>query len=363
MAKVYLATPEVKSLSRKAALPAKFERLLDKLDLKTRFSNKTVAVKMHLGGGTVYTTIHPLFVRTLIDKVREAGGKPFITDGPFSADNVARRGYTRESLGADIIPAAGPDEKHTYTVPVSYRNLTEVHLCGNVADADAMVVLSHFKAHGEAAYGGAIKNLAMGCVTRASRADLHRLETGGFTWDKQKCIRCGRCVDNCPTGACQKDEQGEIDVNLHNCVYCRHCAKSCPTHAIDINANSSKWLQDGLAIAAREVTRRFDPGSIIYLNLALDITPLCDCWGFTTPSIVPDIGIFGSLSMPAIDKACLDHVKPKNFIPGSLPAGRRLMSSSGHLFKRIWGSDPLHQIKAAEKFGLGTADYEIDYVE
>ena len=95
----------------------------------------------------------------------------------------------------------------------------------------------------------------------------------------------------------------------------------------------------------------------------MNITPLCDCWGMTTQPLVPDIGIFGSLHMAAVDKACLDHVKMKNFIKGSLPAGRRLVGRSGHLFKRVWGTDPYHQIRAAEQFGLGSADYTIEYVE
>ena len=368
MAKVYFATTEVKTLSRKSSLPAKYMRMMDKLNFKKRFNKKTVAVKMHLGGGLGYTTIRPLFVRLLTDKIREAGGKPFITDGTFSVWDTAKRGYTEETLGAKIIPSAGVTEKYFRTVPAEYSHpcgakLTELDLCGNIVDADAMVVLSHFKAHGEASYGGAIKNLAMGCVTRASRGALHRLETGSFSWDKDKCIHCGRCIENCPTESCTENDRGEIEINVHNCVYCMHCVKSCPTDAINVDATSYKRLQDGLAISAREVAKTFSRGSIVYFNLAMDITPLCDCWGMTTPALVPDIGIFGSTCMPAVDKAALDQIKVKNFIKGSLPAGRKLMGKSGHLFKRVWGTDPYHQIKAAHKFGLGKADYTIQYVD
>jgi hypothetical protein len=368
MNKVYFADTEVKTLSRKSSLPAKFVRMMDKLRFKKRFEGKTVAVKMHLGGGLGYTTIRPLFVRLVTDKIREAGGKPFITDGSFSVWDTAKRGYTEEALGAKIIPAAGVTEKYFRTVPVDYTtstgaSLTELQLCGNIIDADAMIILSHFKAHGEASYGGCLKNIAMGAVTRASRAAIHRLEIGSFSWDGDKCIHCGRCIENCPTGSCTENADGEIEINVHNCVYCKHCVKSCPTGAIEVDADSYKRLQDGLAIAAREVMNQFDRGSVVHLNLAMDITPLCDCWGMTTPALVPDIGIFGSVHLLPADKAAIDAVKVENFIKGSLPAGRKLVGRRGHLFQRVWGTDPYHQIEAGEKFGLGTSDYAIKRVD
>ena len=368
MATVFFADMEVKSLSRKVTLPAKFQRMMDELDVAQRFEGKTVAVKMHLGGGLGYTTIHPLFVRLLTDKIKEGGGRPFITDGTSAVWDTAKRGYTEETLGAKILPIAGATEKYYRTVEVNYTasngaTLDELHLCGNLIDADAVVVLSHFKGHGEASYGGAIKNLAMGAVTRKSRAALHRLEVGAFHWDNDKCIHCGRCIENCPTGACSEDENGEIDINIHNCVYCKHCAKSCPTGAIEVDSDSYKRLQEGLAISAREVAAHFEHGEVLYFNLALDITPLCDCWGLTTQPLVPDVGIFGSEYMLPVDKAALDHIKMENFIEGCLPAGRKLAERSGHLFERVWGTDPYNQIKLGEELGLGKSDYEIEPID
>ncbi|MFO7900561.1 MAG: DUF362 domain-containing protein [Planctomycetota bacterium] len=359
---------EVKSLTRKVTLPAKYQRMMEELAVAERFAGKTVAIKMHLGGGLGYTTIHPLFVRLLTDKIKEGGGKPFITDGTSAVWDTSKRGYTEEVFGAKIIPAAGVTEKYYRTVEVDHTasngaRLEELHLCGNIIDADAMVVLSHFKGHGEASYGGAIKNIAMGAVTRNSRAALHRLEVGAFSWDGEKCIHCGRCIENCPTGSCTENEDGEIEINVHNCVYCKHCAKSCPTGAIEVDADSYKRLQEGLAVSAREVRQFFDPGEIVYFNLALDITPLCDCWGMTTQPLVPDVGIFGSLHILPVDKAALDHINMEDFIEGSLPAGRELADRSGHLFERVWGTDPYYQIRAAEELGLGESEYEIERVD
>lgn len=331
---------------------------MDKLKFSD-FKGKSVAVKMHLGGGWGYTTIRPFFVRTLVDQIRDAGGRPFITDGIWSADDIARRGYTEETLGAKIVRSAGEKEKYFKTVKVDFESVKELHLCGKIIDADAMVVLSHFKGHGEASYGGAIKNIAMGCVTCASRGALHSLERGGASWDKAKCSLCEKCVSNCRHNALFKDQARNIVVNTHNCVYCKHCEKICPTGALKILATTYKKFQEGLAIATVEVLKYFKKDDVKYVNVAMDITPFCDCWGFSTPAVVPDLGIFGSMSITGVDKAALDKVETRNFIRGSLPAGRQLLRGKGHLFQRIWGNDPYEQLRAAERAGLGKADYRL----
>jgi len=152
-----------------ASLPAKFKRLLAEFPLKGMFDGKTVAVKMHLGGHLGYTTVPPLFVRILIDQLREAGGKPFVTDGSGAIPGAKARGYTEEVLGAPLVPAAGTDEKYYEIVPIDYLTLKEVQLCGAIVNADAMVVFSHGKGHGHCGWGGAIKN-AGGII---ANADAH----------------------------------------------------------------------------------------------------------------------------------------------------------------------------------------------
>jgi len=362
MSDVLFATAKVKRLAAEDTLPARFQRLLKQVDFKSYFDKRTVAIKMHVGGHLGYTTIHPLFVRFVVEAVKQAGGRPFITDGSWSVAGAVARGYTEEVLGAPIQPAAGTMDKYFYSRPIGYRGLESVDLCGNIVDAEAMLVLSHLKGHGQSGFGGAIKNLAMGCVTVPTRGKLHQLMDTEFSWDADACVHCYLCRDNCPGGAVKFDQEGRYSVFFHHCRYCMHCVDSCPEHAISINLEGIRYFQEGLARATKAVIDTFDANSIYYLNFLLDITPLCDCWGFSTPPLVPDIGIMGSGDIVSIEQASLDAIDVKHYIPGSLPEQLE-MTDTGHLFERIHRKDPYLQIETCAGLGLGSREYQIVDVE
>jgi len=362
--RVYFADTSVKKLSKEGTLPAKFKRMLKALDLKERVEGKRVAVKMHVGSGLGYTTIHPLFVRILVDAVREAGGEPFITDGSFSIKEARIRGYTEEVVGAPLVPAAGVADAYFHRRRVDYRGLAHVDLCGNIVDADALIVFSHFKGHGQAAYGGCIKNLGMGAVTVNTRRDIHNVMDMEVKWNEEACRKCMQCVKNCPTGAARFTKEGKFEIFLHHCRFCMHCKIACPEKAIDFSKDSLRYFHEALAIAARETIRCFPRKNLLFINVLMNITPFCDCWGFTTPPVVPDIGIMASKQILPLEKASLDAVDASAFIEGSLPGHLTLGGGSKkHLFERIWGKDPYSQIEAGERVGLGDSSYTIVKVE
>ena len=356
-AKVTFASARPKELRAEATLPMLLDRMLGRWSFKKRFKGKRVAIKMHLGGGVGYTTIHPLLVRRVVQAVQDAGGKPFLTDGPGAVRGAAARGYTPEVLGAPLLPVAGAGDKYVYPRRVNYRTLKQVHLAGNIVDADAMIVLSHGKGHGQTGFGGAIKNIAMGCVDSPTRSGIHRLMSAAFEWDQSKCTGCLLCRDNCPNDAISYRD-GKISIFDHACKYCMHCQLACPNDAITIDQRGYRWFQRGMALTVREALKSFPADGVFYITVLLQITPFCDCWGFTTPAIVPDIGIVAGDDIVAVETAALDLIKADDFIEGSLPAPLT-RSGEGHLFQQVHGKDPYIQIDECLKLGLGEKQYRL----
>lgn len=340
-------------------LPVRFGRLIDRLELKDTVAGKWTAVKMHLGREIGYTTIHPLFVRMLIEKLKSYGARPFITDQ--IVDGARLRGYTEDLLGAPIIPVCGTMNRYVYEKDVDFRTFKNVDIGGNIHDADVMIDLSHVKGHGACGYGGACKNIAMGCVTDRTRHQIHALE-GGLVWNEALCTHCEACVTSCNHNANSFNEEGRYTVFYHNCTTCQHCVKVCPTGAISLDAHNYTDFQTGMALCTKTVLDSFTPGSVFYINFLTNITAICDCWGISTPALVPDIGVMASTDIVAIERACLDAITMDKFNPDAVPQGITL-GNSGHLFERLHGKNPYIQLDELERLGLGTQDYKITEVK
>jgi len=360
--KVYFAPSKMKRLAAEDSLPAKFTRMLGHFGLEGMFKDKRVAIKMHVGGHLGYTTVHPFFIRLLVQAVKEAGGWPFLTDGSFAVPGAVARGYTQETLGAPIYPVAGAFDKYFYEKEVGYRSLEKVQVAGNIADAEAMVVLSHGKGHGQCGFGGAIKNLAMGAVTERTRGWIHQVMDAEFSWNADLCTHCYLCRENCPGGAISFSDSGVMSIFSHHCRYCMHCVDSCPAQAITISPASMLYFQEAMARTAKAVLDTFETNRVLFITAMLNVTPLCDCWGFTSPSLVPDIGIMASTDIVAIEQAAIDSIDGKNYIPGSLPEQVKMDEGEGHLLYRIWKKDPYLQVQTAAALGLGSQEYEIEEI-
>jgi len=367
---VKFAPVSFESIDPDKTLPAKFKRLLAKSPIMKMVKDRLVAVKMHLGGNLGYTTIHPMFAKILVNSINEAGGDVFITDlfvkdsKNFGVRSSKNRGYTEEILGAPIYPVAGVFDKYYYPKKVNYKTLKEIQVAGHIHDAEVLINFSHFKGHGVSSFGGAIKNIAMGCVTQKTRHDLHSLHSGGsgITWDEELCTHCEKCIDECRYKANSFNKDNNYETSVHDCTYCLHCVEICPENALKFEGKKYLDFIDGMSYSAQETLKTFEPSSIYHVNVLTNITFLCDCWGMSTPSLVPDIGILASEDIAAIDKASLDLIKLENILPNSLPVHWELRKE-GHLFECVWGKNPYLQVDSLVKRGFGNTNYQIEEVK
>ncbi len=345
-------------------LPEKFVRLLEQSGLKDALAGKKVAIKMHVGSGVSYSTIPPVFVRKLVDFIQENGGDCFITDHYVAGRRPHERGYSEANLGCPVLEGCGHLGKYFYTKEVDYKTFRHVDIAGLIHDADMLINFSHVKGHGACGYGGACKNIAMGCVTDRTRHEIHGLE-GGLVWDQELCTYCYNCLASCNHHANSFTDQAGSSVytvNYHNCTLCQHCVKVCPTGAITLDSKDYKDFQMGMALATKTVLDTFAPEDVYHINVLTAITALCDCWGMTTPSLVPDIGIMAGRDLVALERACLDAIKMEDLIPVGVPEGLEL-SGEGHLFQQLHGKDPFVQLEQLAQVGLGSLDYELVLVK
>jgi uncharacterized Fe-S center protein len=341
--------------------------------LRTLFSNvadvisagDSVAVKLHMGeyGGSAY--LRSPIVRRVCDLIKEAGGKPFVTDtttlysaGRFTASQylatAARNGFTEESLGAPVVIADGEKGYSGESIDISGRvsdcSLDNVKVAKEILRADSMIVLTHFKGHELSGFGGSIKNVAMGCVTKESKAAQHRVNRGVI--ELSKCTGCGQCVEGCAFRALSVIDEKMVRDD-EKCMNCNNCLYICPEDVFSLPRQAKERFQVYLAHAAAGVLSRFQ-SKVAFINFVQDITPLCDC---VTPSglpVVPDIGIFVSTDVVAIDKASLD------LIAQSKPLGKYAGISSTDILGKIHNTDSLIQIRTAQELGLGSMEYQLD---
>lgn len=312
-----------------------------------------VAVKIHPGeyGNTTY--IRPVLVRTVVDLVREAGGIPFVTDTTTlykgmklnAADLIwaaAMNGFTQASMNAPFIVADGLLGDDAVKVDLDGSILKDITVASAIAKADSMIVLSHGKGHPGSGFGGAVKNLGMGCLDKEGKTKVH--EVGRPTIDPEKCTGCGDCIDICAWDALVLgDAHARVDWNL-----CRGelaCLASCPQEAIIAPDGVDVEMQKLLGEAAFGPIKCL-PGRIGYINWIYDLTPGCDCFNFSAPHFADDVGITASTNPVAIDAATVDLINRK-------------MRHHGRSITDVWGVDPVVHLKYAEQIGCGSMEYSL----
>lgn len=325
-----------------------------------------VAVKLHWGewGNTAF--LPPPFARCLVDKVLEAGAKPFLTDtntlytgGRHNAiDNVLtalKNGYSVASAGAPIIVADGLTGSDSVEVPAAGKRVSSVRVAGAIHHADALLSLAHFKGHELFGFGGALKNIAMGCTTPAGKQVLHSDVKPRV--DRERCAACGRCIRSCAHGAIRAAEGRKAEINPEACVGCAECVAICPHGAIPINwATAAAPLFEKSAEYVKAILSN-KGGRAAYFNFLLRMSPECDCYDWNDAPFVADIGILASRDPVAIDQASADLVNSGQVLVSSRLNGK---AAGGDAIAAATGVKEWRRIlDYAEEIGLGSRAYEL----
>jgi uncharacterized Fe-S center protein len=312
------------------------------------------AVKLHFGekGNTAF--IRPVYIRRIVEEISAAGGKPFLTDtntlyvgGRCNAvehlSTAITNGFAYAVAGAPIVVADGLRGESAVRVAVDGQACREVSIGAEIAHADAMVVASHFKGHEICGFGGALKNLGMGCASRSGKLVQH--STVSPEVDPSGCTGCGACVAHCPSGAIAVTDARAF-ISPTACIGCADCIAVCPEGTVKVNWNEAsplvqrKMVDHALgAVSGKE-------SKTLYVSFVTQVSPFCDCYGHNDRPVAPDVGILASGDPVALDQECAD------------------------LVIRAAGKDPFRethpavdwtiQLAYAEEIGLGSRSYRLE---
>lgn len=371
VSKVYFTDFHTKAFGD--GLPTKLKKLIraagiQELDLDGKF----VAIKMHFGELGNVSFLRPNYARAVVDVVKELGGRPFLTDCntmyPGSRKNALehlecawQNGFTPLTVGCPILIGDGLKGTDDVEVPVAGGEYVEKAKIGRaVMDADVFISLTHFKGHEQAGMGGALKNIGMGCGSRAGKKEQHA--SGKPKIAPEACRGCRRCQKECANNGLVFDpETKKMTVDQDNCVGCGRCLGACNFDAIYFtNDNAQAALNCRMAEYTKAV---LDGRPNFHISLVVDVSPNCDCHGENDVPILPNLGMFASFDPLALDQACVDACLAAEPMPGSQLA-RHLAEPGFHdHHDHFTNSTPESEwrscLEHAAKIGLGSREYEL----
>lgn len=363
--KVYFA--DTRASSRHESLPQKVNKLFKAAGFAGLFGqNELVAVKLHFGekGGTAF--INPVLVRQVVDRIKDAGAKPFLTDTNTlyvgsranSVDHIQtalENGFSYATVNAPIIIADGLFGKNFVEVQVEGKHFDRVKIGSDIANADGMIVLSHTKGHIICGFGGTIKNLGMGCGNRGGKQMMHSSLKPSVK--EEECKGCATCLKWCPADAILIVEKTAV-INHEKCLGCGECTVVCLPKAIKI-----QWKSEAADVQERMAEYAWGAikdklGKVGFFNFVINVTPDCDCNSWSDASIVRDVGILASTDPVAIDQAALDLINEQAGLQGTRLAAN--FAPGEDKFKGVYPeTDHEAQLRHAELLGMGCRRYEL----
>lgn len=329
------------------------------------FEKKYAAIKIHFGEPGNLAFLRPNYAQAVVNVIQSLGGKAFLTDcntlyvgGRKNAldhlDTAYRNGFSPFSTDCHVIIGDGLKGTDDVAVPVvNGEYVKEAKIGRAIMDADILISLTHFKGHEATGFGGALKNIGMGCGSRAGKMEMH--SAGKPYVIEKKCVGCGRCVSICAHDAPQITDRKAM-IQQEKCVGCGRCIGVCPMDAVcAANDESNDILNCKIAEYTKAV---LDGREHFHISIVVDVSPNCDCHAENDIPIVPNVGMFASFDPVALDKACADAVNRQPVMAGS-QLDRMPKVHGDHFKDSAPVTDWTVGIRHAVKIGLGTDEYEL----
>ena len=354
-------------------LPKKLQKLIKKAGIeKLDMEKKFVAIKMHFGELGNISYLRPNYAKAVVDVVKEFGGFPYLTDCntlyPGSRKNALEHlycawenGFTPMTVGCPILIGDGLKGTDDVDVPVVGGEYIKAAKIGRaVMDADVFISLTHFKGHEMTGFGGALKNIGMGCGSRAGKKDQH--SNGQPHIETEECRGCKKCQKDCANNGLVFDETTrKMHVDTANCVGCGRCLGACNFDAIQFTNDAAvSELNCRMAEYTKAVV---DGRPNFHISLIVDVSPNCDCHCENDAPILPNIGMFASFDPLALDQACADACLKATPMPGSQLDRNMRKPGFKDLKDNFRNSTPESEWRSCmehgEKIGLGTREYEL----
>jgi uncharacterized Fe-S center protein len=324
-----------------------FERAL--VDTGGRIRGKDrVAVKLHFGEEGNSRFVSPANLRPILTTLAGYNSNHFLTDANAlyrgmrhnATDHLTiARKHGFGALGVPVVIADGERGEEEMQIAIPGKIFPRVRIARHIAEARALVVVSHFKGHILFGFGGAIKNLGMGCGSRAGKLEMHATLKPSVN---ENCTVCGKCVEACPADAILlAEDKATIDPDL--CEGCATCIGVCEFDAVEV-----PWM-DLASSAVMERTAEYALGAVngkpcVCITFINNIAKDCDCMA-DSELIGQDVGIAASTDPVACEQAAFDLVRAQH---GGID-----------IFKRATRIDGGHILGYAELIGLGRRDYEL----
>ena len=336
------------------------------LDLDGKF----VAIKMHFGELGNLAFLRPNYAKAIVDLVKQKNGKPFLTDCntlyPGSRKNALEHldcanlnGFNPISTGCQIIIGDGLKGTDEAEVPIHNGELLKSAYIGRaIMDADVFISLTHFKDHEATGFGGTLKNIGMGCGSRAGKMQQH--SSGKAVVNQELCRGCRQCAKECGSNAISYDT-GKAYIDPKLCKGCSRCIGACNYDAISpMDDNANEVLGCKIAEYAQAVCYG---RPCFHISIVRDISPNCDCHDENDAPILPNIGMFCSFDPVALDQACVDACQKATPLPNSQIADN-MNKSEWQPHHDVWlDSNPnvkwQETLDHAQKIGLGQRAYEL----